>query len=268
MSGLLHRDIAAALEQRAQPRWQESYDNTGWQCGDPSCRCTGVLLCVDVTDEIVAEAVACGCNLVVSHHPLIFHGVKSLSDDTRVIRALLAAIKACVAVYSCHTPIDQAHGGISWAIASRLGLENITVLSKTGELDGQSMGYGIVGDLPCALDKTALVGLVKTACNSPVVRCSAPSQAPCTTVCRVALCGGSGAEFIDEAVAQGADAYITSDVKYNVFLDVAHRIFLVDIGHWEAEQCSKDIFYRIIKEKFPTFVVKCSQIERNPINYL
>lgn len=265
---LRHADIIAALEAVAPPRLQEGYDNTGWQCGNPFDISTGALLCVDVTDDIVAEAVEKGLNLIITHHPLLFKATRSLTPDTRVNRALTSAVRAGVAVYSCHTAIDNAPGGISWVMAEKLGLRDIETLAIHPDAEFPVAGSGIVGNLPDALKPQQLVNLVKTAFGSPVVRCTDPAKAPADKISRVALCGGAGSDFICDAVNARAQAYITSDTKYNFFLDHERDIFLIDIGHWEAEECSKEIFLRTIIKKFPTFVVEYSKNDCNPINYL
>ena len=126
-------------------------------------------------------------------------------------------------------------------------------------------GLGIIGDLTKPLDEADFVALVKRTFGSPVVR---TTRSRGKKIARVGLCGGAGIDFVPIALALGADAYICSDTKYNFFLDYADSLFLVDIGHFESENCTKNIFYRIISEKFVNFAVRKSSIEENPINYL
>lgn len=127
-------------------------------------------------------------------------------------------------------------------------------------------GLGAVGNLPAPVSPLQLVELVKSTFGSPVARCNAVDED--TPIRRVALCGGSGASFIPKAIASGATAYITSDVKYHDFVDYAGQIFIIDIGHHESENCSKMIIYDIISEKFPNFAIRNSQADVNPIKYL
>ena len=265
---ITRRDIIDAIEQVAPRRLQEDYDNTGLQCGRVDVECTGVLLCVDVTAGIVAEARLRGCNLIVTHHPLLFHGIKQVTGQGRVQEALVAAIRNDVAVYSCHTAIDNAPDGISHVMARRLRLTGVAVLERHHDNVMREVGSGVIGTLPEPLTPAGFVALVKRTFGSPVARCSDPAALPGGTIVRVALCGGAGAFLIDEAVARGADAYLTSDTKFNLFLDHAGEIFLVDIGHHESEECAKDIFYHVITKKFPNFAVYYSQTEENPIKYL
>lgn len=258
------RDITESLEAVAPRRLQEDYDNTGLQIGDPCAECTGVLICVDLTSDMIAEAVASRCNLIVTHHPLMFRGVKNIVGRSRVDDMIVGAIRNGLAVYSCHTAVDNTPlRGVSWEMARRLGLTGVTCLTSGNDMPGS----GAVGDLPSPLSPEEFVALVKSVFGSPVARCSSPLRFP-RKISRVALCGGAGSEFMPDALAAGADAYLTSDCKFNCFLDFDSRIFLVDIGHFESEQCTKEIFYQIITEKFPNFAVYKSVTEKNPINYL
>lgn len=257
------RDIIAALEAVAPLNLQESYDNTGVQVADPSRPCTGVLLCVDLTEDIIREAQQKGCNLIVTHHPLMFRPVKSLQQRNRVEQTLVSAIRAGIDIYSCHTSIDNAPAvSVSHTMARMLGLRNVRTLVP---VNADGAGSGAVGNLPEPISYSEAVQKIKATFHSPVARCApAPDSSP---VSRIALCGGAGADFIPDAIAAGAQLYLTSDCKHNHFLDHVGGIFLVDIGHFESEECTKQIFYQIISEKFPNFAVYKSEIEKNPITY-
>ncbi len=150
-------------------------------------------------------------------------------------------------------------------MARRLGLTNCKVLAPADA--AATTGCGVVGELSAPLSVDEFIELVKTTFDSPVVRCSDPTLAH-TPIRRVALCGGAGGDFITNAIAAGAQAYINSDTKLNQFLDNDSDIFLVDIGHYESENCTKEIFYRAISEKFPKFALYYSVVEKNPIHYL
>lgn len=252
-----NRDIIAAIEEFAPLSLQESWDNSGWQLGNPDTDCTGVLLCVDVTGKILEEAAQQGCNLVVSHHPLIFKGVKSLTGRNRVERCVADALRRGISVYSSHTATDCAPGGVSWEMARRLKLHDIEGLDPSG--------LGCIGNLSRPMGCLQLVELVKETFGCQAVRCSQPIDKEIT---KIGLCGGSAWEFLPEALARGAQAYITADCKLNQFLDYADDIFLIDAGHFETEQLTKDLFYHVISEKFPNFAVRKSNVERNPVHYL
>ena len=259
------KEIIDALKAVAPERWQEGFDNTGLQVGDAEAECSGAMLCVDATPEIVAEAVERGCNLIITHHPLIFRPLKSITGHGRVAATIVAAIRAGVAIYSCHTSIDNAPAvGVSWEMGKMLGLSDIEPLERKGP---EETGCGIIGTLPRPMTPVELVETVKQTFGTPTARCSS-LRAAAATISRIGLCGGAGSFLIDEAVERGAQAFITSDCKHNHFIDFLGSIFLVDIGHYESEECTKRIFYHIIKEKFANFAVYYSQLDKNPINYL
>lgn len=256
---MIHRQISDVIEEFAPLSLQESWDNSGWQLGDPQSDTTGVLLCVDVTPEVLDEARERGCNLIISHHPLIFKGVKQIIGRNRVERCIARALAEGISIYSSHTATDCAPRGISWEMASMLGLEDVQQLDASG--------LGAVGNLADALPWREFVDLVKASFGAPIVRCSRVPSEP-WMIRRVALCGGSAAEFLPNAIRLGAQAYVTADCKLNQFLDYADDILLVDSGHFETEYATKDIFYRLISEKIPNFAVWKSTVEQNPVVYL
>ncbi len=256
---MTNREIINAIEEFAPLSFQEAWDNSGWQLGEPDAECTGVLLCVDVTPPVLLEAARRGCNLIVSHHPLIFKGLKCITGRDRVERCVAGALRRGISVYSSHTATDCAPGGVSWEMARRLGLKNVE------ELD--SSGLGVIGDLEPALVWDEFADKVKQAFGARVLKCS---RIPFDgwAIGRVGLCGGAAAEFLTQALDRGAQAYVTADCKLNQFIDHADDLLLVDAGHFETEQCTKDLFYRVISEKFPNFAVWKSTEEENPVVYV
>lgn len=257
-------EITDAIESFAPPALQEGYDNTGYQVGDPGAECTGVMLCVDPTEEIVEEAAARGCNLLVTHHPLLFKGLKRVTGRNRPERVLAEAIRRGVTVYSSHTALDSTPGGVSWRMGSMLGLTGMQTLAPVAP--GSQAGLGVVGNLPAPADVATFAAMVKNAFGTPVLRLSRPKEG--LTITRVALCGGAGADLLPESIAHGAQALVTADCKLNCFLDHAADILLVDAGHFETEQCTKRIFFDVLTEKFPNFAVCYSEKEQNPVLYL
>ena len=265
MSQPLISDILSAIEDKFPPQYQEDFDNTGLQLGRVDRTCSGVLLCVDLTPQIIDEAIARGCNLIITHHPLIFHPLKKISGEDRVSKSVYDAIRADISVYSCHTSVDNTPRlGVSWEMGRMLGLSDIQSIEQRGP---QGIGCGIVGNLNRPLSALQLVDKVKATFSSPIARCSIIPKAD-TQISRIGLCGGAGSFLIPQAIHKGAQAFITSDSKYNTFIDHTDSIFLIDIGHFESEECTKNIFLQTIKEKFPNFALYYSQIEKNPINYL
>lgn len=261
---LTNRQITDAIEAIAPLSLQEEWDNAGYQVGDPEADCTGVLLCVDFTEDIAREAADKGCNLVIAHHPLIFRGIKSITGRNRVERCIALAFRLGLTVYSSHTPIDNSRHGISMEMGRMLGLSDLKILAPA--TPSGDAGLGVVGNLETPVTPEQWVEKIKATFGTPVVRCSRPDSSP--LISRVALCGGAGTEFLPLAISAGAQTYLSSDSKLNQFIDYAQDIFLTDIGHFEAEKCAKQIFYRLLCEKFRNFAIHNSDIEKNPIYYL
>lgn len=205
--------------------------------------------------------------MVVTHHPLIFHGLKKVDEADPVGDALIRAIRAGVAVYCAHTSADKAPGGVSWAIARRLGLENVSVLDYDAAVssEGFSCGLGIIGDFPEALSSDRAIEKVKEAFGLPYVRCSRPSDG---LIRRVAACGGAGSSLVDRARAAGAQLYLCGDVSYHHFF-TPDGFMIMDIGHYESEIDIVSILFSLIQKNFPTFAVRIAQkSNNNPVFYL
>ena len=255
-------EITGAINEFAPLSLQESWDNSGVQVGCVATECSGALLCVDVKPEIIREAIEKKCNLIISHHPLIFKGLKHICpDESQVQESVYLAISNGITVFSSHTALDSASEGISRRMALMLGAKPLQPLVPA---EDPATGLGCVGELDSAMTTDEFVRHVKKVFKADAVRCSRAS----TSIKRIALCGGSGGEFIPMAIAAGCDAYVTADVRYHDFVDHGHAIFIADIGHFESEECSKEIFYRIISEKFHNFAVYKSETEKNPIKYI
>lgn len=256
-----NKDIANTIEVIAPVHLQESYDNCGFQVGNPEEECTGVLICVDATEEIIQEAIDKKCNLVVTHHPLLFRAVKQVLDRNRMDRVLNLAIKNDISIYSCHTAIDFAPtNGVSMTDAELLGLSNICPLVKMPDKMGP-----VIGELNERMDIKQAIDHIKSALDCSAARLSRYDDK--ATIKRVAIGGGACGDFIPDAIRAGADIFVTSDCKHNDFLDHQKDIILMDLGHFDTEKCTKLIFYKIITEKFPNFAVYKSEIEQNPIIY-
>ncbi len=361
------KDIINEIENYAPLSLQESYDNSGLQVGDINQTVTGILLCLDVTEEVIGEAIELECNLIISHHPLIFKGIKSLTGKSYIERAVIKACEYHLAIYSAHTNLDNAWGGVSYQMAIKMGLQNIKILSPqknaliklvtfvplsheeqvrnaifnagaghigkydqcSYNLEGKGTfragentnpfcgepgkmhtekeirietilpvqkkntvlhalflahpyeepaydlyplentwnfaGSGIVGELPAEEDEHSFLQRVKNIFQANCIKYSCLVN---KKIKEVAICSGSGAFLIPEAIRYGADAFITGEAKYNDFYDVEKNILLTVIGHYESEICTKEIFFDIITKKIPNFAVHFSNVNANPINYL
>lgn len=360
------KDITRLIEEFAPLCLQESYDNAGLVCGNPEAQISSVLLTIDITEEVVDEAIAGGHNLIISHHPLIFQGIKNLLPDHYVKRCLVKAIQHNLNIYSAHTNLDMAPHGVSARMADKLELIHQKILHPAGKLytfsfytpladaervrtailaeggghigqyshcsfntEGKGTfqahpgarpyvgeigkiheeqevkteltipqhllnqsirtllavhpyeepvwniteldkanpitGLGIIGELPQPADSLAFLWQVKE-----IFHCSGLRHSPiCKPVIqKVAVCGGSGAFLTRDAIAQKADIYISADYKYHDFFEAENKIIIADIGHYESEQYTKEIFYELVTKKLSNFAIQFSKVTTNPVHYL
>lgn len=176
--------------------------------------------------------------MIISHHPLLFHGLKQISGETMPERCAIEAIRHGIAIYSAHTSMDNYLHGVSGKMAEKLGISDYSILVGEGNI-----GLGVIGNLPKAVSFDALLKQVKEIFRAPVVKFV---LSPKKEVKRIALCGGAGAEFMENAIEQQADVYISADFKYHEFLQSDGRIGIMDIGHFESEQYTKEIFQNLL----------------------
>jgi dinuclear metal center YbgI/SA1388 family protein len=360
------QDIAECLEAIAPLELQEDYDNCGLLAGDKNDIVKGVLLSLDCTESVIDEAIQLGCNMVVSHHPLIFSGLKKLTPTGYVQRTLLKAIRNNIAIYACHTNIDNIPEGVNKKICDKLGLKGLKILApkedmirklvtyvpeshhekvlealfengagkignydscsfniegtgtfrgnetsspfigKPGELSREkeirietifnvndekrllsalrnshpyeeiafdiyalnlpdpNTGSGMIGCFEKEMDEKDFLKLVKSTFGAGIIKHTPLLK---KHVKKVAVCGGSGRFLLRNAIARGADAFITADFKYHDYFDADGRILVADVGHFETERFTPEIFYDIIRKKFTTFAIHLSKINTNPVNY-
>ena len=221
-------------------------------------------MCLDVNEDIVDEAIAKGCNLIVSHHPLLFRGLKQISDTDYVQRCVIKAIKHDIVVVSMHTNMDNAQGGVNWKIAEKLGLCD-TVFFAQKTIDGIEAGSGVTGCLPAPMDAKAFIELVKTRFNVQCAMCNELLRRP---IQRVAICGGAGDFLLDEAVRQGADAFITGEMHYHQYFGYEQRLQICVVGHYQSEQFTGEVFRDIIAKECPEVKTFITEVCTNPIYYL
>ena len=254
------KDVTKVVEEFAPLSIQEKWDNSGLCIGSPEAPVTSVLLGLDCTPELVDEAIECGADMIITHHPLIFGGLKKITPDDMVGEAVFKAIKAGISIYAAHTNADKVIAGVSGAMAAKLGLTDVQILEE----DGEGTGLGVVGNLPEPMTAEQAVELVKSRFALKTVRTSKPVEGK---IERVAMCGGSGGSLISAAKAAGAQLYLSGDISYHNFF-TPEGFMLMDIGHYESEIEIVEILFSLIKKNFPTFAVRITQnLHSNPIYY-
>ena len=361
------KEIIKTIEELAPPALQESYDNAGLIVGDPESAVSGALITLDVTEEVIGEAIRKKCDLIIAHHPLIFKGIKKLNNQNSVERMLVISIKNDIAIYAAHTNLDNIYHGVNATIAKKLGLINTAILapkenilkklvafcpaSHAGQvrdaifaagaghignydscsfnLDGEGtfragaganpfvgelhtlhfekevriesvfpvylknkivsamlhahpyeevaydihpienqfagVGAGMTGELETPENPLDFLLRIKKVFDTACVRYTKLCKKKIT---KVALCGGSGSFLLQNAIAAGADVFITGDVKYHEFFEADNKIIIADVGHYESEQYTKELLMNIIKKNYSTFAVRFSEINTNPIGYI
>ncbi|MCQ2243107.1 MAG: Nif3-like dinuclear metal center hexameric protein [Bacteroidaceae bacterium] len=267
--------VLAALETFAPLPLQESYDNAGLQIGLTGEQdVTGALLCLDVTEGVVDEAVKSGFNLIVSHHPLLFRGLKRISaDGSSVERIVMKAIRNNIAIISMHTNLDNAPGGVNHKMAEKLGLSDVTFLQpfSRGGFEG---GSGVIGTISPQTLGVPVVEYIKTVFKAPCALCSTPPNLPTRGgthtsqrtnphglslplvgesegVIKIAICGGAGSFLLADAKAAGADYFVTGEMHYHEYFEALGDIQIVVLGHYETEQFTSELLQQILTEKCP-----------------
>lgn len=264
------RHILEYLEEWAPQRTKLDYDNVGLLVGDSGQSVGRVAVCLDVTHEVVDEAIESGAGLIIAHHPLIFKRISRISPATPVGSLLYRLIKADVALIAVHTNLDAAYGGVSFVLAEKLGLQGIEFLDSdpaSGSPEDQAIqnrtGFGAIGHLPASMDCTAFSTHVTKQLKARGIRFSGSPE----NIKRVAVCGGAGSFLIEKAIEQRADAFVTSDVKYHDFFYGSESFLLIDAGHYETEIPVVKTMCERLKHRFPEAEIFPSGVNSNPIRF-
>lgn len=253
-----------ALERFAPLPLQESFDNAGLQVGLTETEVSGALLCLDVTEKVIDEAVALNCNLVVSHHPLIFHALKHIICQDEVQRAVVKALKNDITVVSMHTNMDNACGGVNFKIAEKMDLHGSRFFAgKT--VNGIECGSGVIGELVEPLAADDFIIMLKRTFDVECVECNQLLRRP---IKKVAVCGGAGSFLLDNAISEGADAFVTGEMHYHEYFGHEQEIQIAVIGHYQSEQFTNEIFKSVIDKECEGVKTYLTKTNTNPIMYL
>ncbi len=257
------KEVIDHLEGKFPLRWQEDFDNSGIQCGDKEREVSGVLVCFDMSEAVIEEAIEKGANMVISHHPIIYrNGLKKIEPTNRVGKVICKALENKIFLYSMHTNMDSGIAGGNDLFAEKLGLINLSVLSPQEELN---VGLGRIGELSQPMKVVDFLAHVKTTLQLEAIRYAGDAKA---MIKKVAVCGGGGGGFVQAALDAKADAYLTGDIKYHDFFIPENKMMIVDVGHFEGESFIREIIYSELKEFFPNFASSISQREVAVVHYL
>ena len=235
------------------------WDNPGLQIGKTKDFLTGIYVTLDVTPKAVEDAIKNNCNLIVSHHPLLFRGLKQITGSTPQERCVLKAIQHNIAIYSAHTSMDSWLHGVSGKMAEKLGVQDYRILVESQD----NVGLGVIGQLSEPMSMQACMAHVAKVFDIEGAGLRYV-HGKGEQVQKVAICGGAGADLVNEAIAQGADAYVSADFKYHELQAVAGQIAVVDMDHWVSEQYTREIFEQLLSPYIHTRVAK---EDKSPVEY-
>lgn len=253
--------IMNTLEHFAPLPLQEDYDNAGLQTGLQEAEVSRVLLCLDVTESVLTEAMEKGCNLIVAHHPLLFHPLHCVSDRTQAERCTRIAIKHDIAIYAAHTNLDNARNGVNFEIARRIGLQDVDFLQPKNGTEGS----GLTGWLPKAEEPKEFLLRIKDLFHVDCLEHNALLNRP---IRNVALCGGAGDFLLNDAVKAGADAFLTGEMHYHTFFGWEDVIQIGVLGHYQSELSTIHLLHDILHEALPELPLVLTETNTNPISYL
>jgi dinuclear metal center YbgI/SA1388 family protein len=261
------KDIYEFLDGKAPFASQMSFDNAGFLVGHADRRVDRILVALDITEQVALEAAQVGAQLIVSHHPVIWEGAKSVTDGTILGRKLLALVENGLAAICAHTNLDAARGGVNDALAAALGLTDTGLLKTYGTYpDGTAYGIERIGTLaggPRSLAEFA--AQVKEGLGAHGVRYVDAGR----PVHKVAVGGGSCSGSMGDVLAAGCDTFVTADVKYDGFLDAkAMGLNLIDAGHYPTENVVCPVLAAWLREGFPRLDVRLSQRHKEVFSYL
>ena len=250
-------DIVRPIEELVPIYTKESWDNCGFLIGDKDKYVSSALLALDCSEDVVDEAIKNGNDIIITHHPLIFSPLKSITPYTLAGRTIEKAIKNNIIIYAAHTNLDKAEQGLSKLMADSLSLINCSVLSKDG--------FGLVGEVKPEnkLYFHQLIELLKKQFKVDIIRCSKPINSLITTI---AVCSGSGQQFIGDAIEKKAQVYISGDISYHNFY-VPNNMIVIDIGHYGSEFGVTKFLYNLVSKNFANFAVSITEQNNNPIYY-
>jgi dinuclear metal center protein, YbgI/SA1388 family len=258
------KNVITAIEDTAPLVWQESYDNSGLLLGDTDRQVSGIYICLDISIDIVNEALAKGCNMIISHHPLVFKQIKKIDYTSNVGKIIVKSIKNDLTLYSAHTNMDNAVNGVNGALAQKLGLTNTQSLCDERLFSHENyLGAGLIGQIQ-PIEVKDFLSKVKQILSLPCIKHNKPIS---ETINKVAICGGSGSFLFEQAKAKQADIFLTADIKYHDFLDNEGSLFIADIGHFESEQFIKQRINELLTEKFSNFVPLFLDKRNNRVEY-
>ncbi|MDO5027394.1 MAG: Nif3-like dinuclear metal center hexameric protein [Tissierellia bacterium] len=246
---MLIREFIAEFEKKIPLDLQDDWDNSGWQLGDKDRELRQVLLCVDVTEDVIDQAIEFGANLIIAHHPILFRPTKSIDMDFFISKKLIKAIKNDISIYACHTAIDVHESGLNSFVFKKMGFKSQDKLIYT--LDNH--GYGNLASFP-SRKAWDLVDQIKERLDLDHVIFYGDEDRQVAKVCLVT---GAGSSFINQCLEAGVDMFITADVGHHTAMDALEQgMLVVDLGHYQSERFFNELLEELIKKIDPEIKTK------------
>lgn len=251
------KEIFSFLDNLAPFSLQMDFDNAGFLVGQENAEISAVMVALDITEEVIEETVEKNCQLIVSHHPIIFHPIRSVTDTTLTGRCLLKLIEHHISAICAHTNLDVAMDGVNDALAQALQLQQVELLQNDGyDVMDRPYGLGRVGRASAPLSATEFAVFVKQQLGADGLRLEDAGR----LVSRVAVGGGACGDCLSDVFNAGCDTFVTADVKYNTFLDAkALGINLIDAGHFATENVICPILANKLRAKFSDLNIYISE---------
>jgi len=251
--------IVHTLHEWAPPKTKMDYDNVGLLIGSPDQQAKAILVCLDVTKEIVEEAIAKNVNLIIAHHPLIFKKLAKIQPDKGHGDIIYQLIKHDIAVVAAHTNLDAADNGVSFQLAKTIGLKNIEFLDPNA--DQINAGMGAIGHFDTVYNQDQFLSHLAAVLKAPSIRYSGRVD----SVKKVAVCGGAGIFLKQKAQNEAADAFVTADIKYHDYFLGREDFLLADVGHYESEYPIVERIKHYLLHYDPTLDVLIADANTNPM---
>lgn len=268
---LIIKDIDKIMEQHAPARFKESYDNVGLMLGDKESEITSILVALDCTLDVIQEAKKKDCNLILTHHPLLFKKPTNITTDTLLGKKIIELIKSNINVYSSHTNLDSVKGGINELIMEIIGFNKYYTISPSerGNDNDRTTGIGRIAEFDEAITLEEMCEKVKESLNIPFLRYSGDDS---MKIKKVAVINGSGQDYFNVARRLGADCIVTGDTTYHYVSDFNEEgIGIIDAGHFDTEWPAMKFIAKWLKGILETKgfdnLVLVSEASRNPYKY-
>lgn len=257
------KEIVDYFEKLVPPEMKMDFDNVGLLAGSLEGEVDTALVALDITDEVIDEAVACGAQIILSHHPLFFE-LKQVNDASLSGEKILKLIRGGISAFCQHTNLDSVSGGVNDALAAKLSVCVEGCLEEMGSIDGECYGMGRYGSLDSPIDLSEFLIFVKSSLGTAGIRYYDAGR----QVRKVALCGGSGGEFCKRAFDLGCDTLVTADVKYHQFLEAKELgINLIDADHFCTENVVVPVLAEMLEKGFPEVRVLISQKHEQTVSF-